>query len=60
MALSVSHPVLTLDQYHPWSFSLGLIRDVIQKEPYNILYVMSIIIIRKEINIKKLIINKVI
>jgi hypothetical protein len=40
MALSVSHPVSTLDQYHP--SSLGLIRDVIRKEPYNILYIQYI------------------
>ena len=31
MALSVSHPVSTLDQY----WCLGLIRDVKRKEPYN-------------------------
>jgi hypothetical protein len=31
MALSVSHPVSTLNQY----WCLGLIRDVIRKEPYN-------------------------
>ena len=31
MALSVSYPVSTLDQY----WCLGLIRDVKRKEPYN-------------------------
>ena len=46
MALSVLHPVSTLDRY----WCLGLIRDVIQKEPYNILYLIHLSTIFQFIN----------
>jgi hypothetical protein len=46
MALSVSHPLSTRDQYHPESFisrddiGQGLIRDVIRKEQYHIMFII--------------------
>ena len=43
MALSVSHPVSTLElNLSGWYWCLLLIRDAIQKEPYNILYLIKL------------------
>jgi hypothetical protein len=40
MALSVSHPVLTRDtNIIPRALARGLMRDVIRKEPYHIMFI---------------------